>query len=112
MTDEELGYRGPTAEASLGSESGASSVDAGAAPRVRVSITSPVASAFLAQSYPDLEIGDVIILEAREQLLLGAESSSTEAQSICLISALHITSSGIEGEGGWKEDTVRREGGN
>lgn len=106
----EVGYRGPTVEASLVSQTGVSSVNAGAVPRVRVSITSPVSDAFLARSFPDLKIGDVVILEAREQLLVGAESTSAKDQSICLISALHITSSGVAGEGGWKEDRVEREG--
>ncbi|KAH7201223.1 hypothetical protein DER44DRAFT_812087 [Fusarium oxysporum] len=99
IADKECGYRGPTAETSLVSQAGASGVDSGALPRVRVSITSPVSDGFAGRSFPNLEIGDAIILEAGERLLV-------DAGSICLISTLHVTSSEMAGEGGWKEDTA------
>ncbi|EGU88886.1 hypothetical protein IWW34DRAFT_793823 [Fusarium oxysporum f. sp. albedinis] len=105
LAEEDCGYRGPTAETSVVSQAGASGVDLGALPRVRVSITSPVSHGFAGRSFPDLEIGDIIILEEGERLLV-------DAGSICLISTLHITSSGMAGEGGWKEDTVKRDKGN
>ncbi|SCN98167.1 uncharacterized protein FFNC_10026 [Fusarium fujikuroi] len=105
IADDECGYRGPTPETSLISQAGASSLDSDALPTVRVSITSPVSDGFAGRSFPDLEIGDVIILEAGERLLV-------DTGSICLISTLHITSSGAAGQGGWKEDAVKREKGN
>lgn len=99
IADKECGYRGPTAETPLVSQAGASGVDSCALPRVRVSITSPVSDGFAGRSFPNLEIGDTIILEAGEKLLV-------DAGSICLISTLHVTSSEMVGEGGWKEDTA------
>ncbi|KAF5964378.1 hypothetical protein FCOIX_13448 [Fusarium coicis] len=105
IADDECGYRGPKPETSLVSQAGASSLDSDALPTVRVSITSPVSDGFAGRSFPDLEIGDVIILEAGERLLV-------DTGSICLISTLHVTSSGAAGQGGWKDDAVKREKGN
>ncbi|KAG7413136.1 hypothetical protein Forpi1262_v017184 [Fusarium oxysporum f. sp. raphani] len=84
--EEEHGYRGPAAKTSLVSQAEASNSDSS----LRLTLTG-------------LDIGDVIILEAGERLLVDGGSNS-KAQSICLVSTTHITSSGVAGEGGWKEE--------
>lgn len=98
LVEEDCGYRDPTVETSVASQAGASGVDLGALRSARVSITSPVYPGLEGRSSPDLEIGDTVILEEGERLLV-------DTGSICLISTLHITSSGMAGQGGWKEDT-------
>ncbi|EXL64916.1 hypothetical protein FOPG_18838 [Fusarium oxysporum f. sp. conglutinans race 2 54008] len=100
--EEEHGYRGPAAKTSLVSQAEASSTNAGPLPPASITITSDSDSS-LRLTLTGLDIGDVIILEAGERLLVDGGSNS-KAQSICLVSTTHITSSGVAGEGGWKEE--------
>ncbi|RTE70381.1 hypothetical protein BHE90_015221 [Fusarium euwallaceae] len=72
---------------------------------VAVSITSPIARKFAAQSRPNVEVGDVIILESDEGLAVsGEENGAGEVQGICLVSAVHVARFVGQGKGGWNED--------
>lgn len=64
---------------------------------------------------PNLELGDVIILEAGEKLCVSRterEGTAKGAEGLCLVSALHVVSFVGEGNGGWKDNiiTVGKEG--
>lgn len=64
-----------------------------------------VRNKFAAQSRPILKVGDVIILEAGEELAVsGAEDRVGEVQEICLVSAVHDAKFVEQGKGGWNEN--------
>ncbi|KAI3572025.1 hypothetical protein IWW34DRAFT_765766 [Fusarium oxysporum f. sp. albedinis] len=112
FADEEHGYRGPKVKSSRVSQAEASSTNASPLPPASINIMYSTSDSSLRRTLTGLEIGDVIILEAGERLVVDGRSNSSKAQSICLVSATHITSSGMAGEGGWKEDAVKEEEGN
>ncbi|ROT39070.1 hypothetical protein SODALDRAFT_332502 [Sodiomyces alkalinus F11] len=70
--------------------------------RSKVRVKRPIAEGLGAWSLLDLEVGDVIILEGNEELLIQSSKNDTiEARGICLLSAQHDTCLVEKGKGGW-----------
>ncbi|RYC80989.1 hypothetical protein BFJ63_vAg16126 [Fusarium oxysporum f. sp. narcissi] len=79
--------------------------------RVAVSITSSISSNIPAHSRRDLEVGDVIVLEELERLLVsGGDETAGEVQELFLVSAVHVANFVGQGKGGWNETINMEEG--
>ncbi|KAF4451432.1 hypothetical protein F53441_5600 [Fusarium austroafricanum] len=72
--------------------------------RVAVSITSSISSNIPAHSRRDLEVGDVIVLEELERLLVsGGDETVGEVRELFLVSTVHVANFVGQGKGGWNE---------
>ncbi|KPA35340.1 hypothetical protein FLAG1_11968 [Fusarium langsethiae] len=77
--------------------------------RVAVSITSAISNNIPAYSRRDLEVGDVLILEGLEKLLVPYADATGTVQELFLVSAVHVANFVGQGKGGWNETVGMKE---
>lgn len=70
---------------------------------VPVSVTSPIGDGHPVCSRHHLEVGDVLVLDGLERLLIPSVDTTGEGKGLFLVSAVHAANNVGEGKGGWNE---------